>query len=244
MSTPPLSLSPSDLRFYSNLITKNIAMGGDVEKSANSAFTTGSKRHAATDEYEMQDGNAKPAAKTKTPSASTQDAVGRNGAGGSGVAGGEDENADEQMETPGASARMVDPRAADSKKSRDGAEGRDGENVYRESGSSKVRRREDEDGKEEDAAKRARVGEESRKYGIAGDSPSGVGVADDGRGGGGGGGGETQEQERQGDDERTAEERSAAEKAEKAKKAAAAKEKKEAAVKAARERFLARKNNA
>ncbi|CAM9948698.1 unnamed protein product, partial [Laminaria digitata] len=48
--------------FYSNLITKNIAMGGDVEKSANSAFTAGSKRHAATDDYDMQDGNAKPAA--------------------------------------------------------------------------------------------------------------------------------------------------------------------------------------
>jgi hypothetical protein len=31
--------------FYANLLTKNIAMGGDVEASAISAYTTGSKRH-------------------------------------------------------------------------------------------------------------------------------------------------------------------------------------------------------
>ncbi|CAM9714420.1 unnamed protein product [Hapterophycus canaliculatus] len=226
--------------FYSNLITKNIAMGGDVEKSANSAFTAGSKRHAATAEYEMQDGNAKPAAETPT-TASPQDTAtsgGEGGTGGRAAAAGETENADGQAESAGPSARMVDPRAASSKKSRDGAEGRDGENVYRESDSSRVRRREDGDA-EEDPAKRARMEEGSRRGETAGDSPPGIGVTDSG---GCGGGGETQEQERE-DDERTAEEKSAAEAEEKARKAASAKEKKEAAVKAARERFLARKKN-
>ncbi|CAN0074209.1 unnamed protein product [Scytosiphon promiscuus] len=207
-------------KFYSNLITKNIAMGGDVEKSANSAFTTGSKRHAATAEYEMQDGNAKPAAKAEP-------------AGG----GGDAEGTNVQTEPTGPSARMVDPRAADSKKNRDEAEERDGENVYRESGSSKVRRRGDVDA-EKDAVKRARVGEESRGGDTPDDPPSGVEVSDEG-----GVGGMVPEQERE-DDERTSEERKAAEVAEKTRKAVAAKEKKEAAVKAARERFLARKKNA
>jgi predicted phosphatase len=31
--------------FYQNLLTKNVAMGGDVEGSAVSAYTAGSKRH-------------------------------------------------------------------------------------------------------------------------------------------------------------------------------------------------------
>ncbi|CAM9515116.1 unnamed protein product [Chrysoparadoxa australica] len=44
--------------FYANLLTKNVAMGGDVEQHATSAFTTGSKRHAAVDEYEMNDKGA------------------------------------------------------------------------------------------------------------------------------------------------------------------------------------------
>ncbi|CAM9672290.1 unnamed protein product, partial [Phaeothamnion confervicola] len=39
--------------FYSNLLTKNVAMGGAVEH-ATSAFTVGSKRNAATRDYEMQ----------------------------------------------------------------------------------------------------------------------------------------------------------------------------------------------
>ncbi len=38
--------------FYSNLLTKNIAMGGSVEKHAKSSFTSGSKRHAVTVSYD------------------------------------------------------------------------------------------------------------------------------------------------------------------------------------------------
>ncbi|CAM9963385.1 unnamed protein product [Discosporangium mesarthrocarpum] len=40
--------------FYSNLMSKNIAMGGDVEKLAQSAFTTGSRRHEATALFDME----------------------------------------------------------------------------------------------------------------------------------------------------------------------------------------------
>ncbi len=38
--------------FYSNLLTKNIAMGGSVEEHAKSSFTSGSKRHAVTASYD------------------------------------------------------------------------------------------------------------------------------------------------------------------------------------------------
>ncbi len=38
--------------FYSNLLTKNIAMGGSVEEHAKSSFTSGSKRHTATATYD------------------------------------------------------------------------------------------------------------------------------------------------------------------------------------------------
>lgn len=228
-------------RFYSNLITKNIAMGGDVEKSANSAFTTGSKRHAATDDYDMQDGNAKASSKTaNTDTGDNSDDDGRGGGGGgksiqdeSGTA------ADDDDEAP--TARMVDPRAA-AVKSREGTggtgelvrdtpsagEGDDrSEVVVAQRGSDAtdsgaVRKREEGGGigEDTDGAKRARQG--------------GAGARE---------GGEEQEEDngqREGL-EVTEEEKREAEELEKAQKAAAAKAKKEAAVKAARERFLARK---
>lgn len=106
-------------RFYSNLITKNIAMGGDVEKSANSAFTTGSRRHAATDNYEMQDGN--DANKQKDRGSRKSDGSG------DAVAAREQngQEGEEDSVDHGPSARMVDPRAAASRKS--GAERAEGE---------------------------------------------------------------------------------------------------------------------
>ncbi|CAM9786008.1 unnamed protein product [Ectocarpus sp. 13 AM-2016] len=206
--------------FYSNLITKNIAMGGDVEKSANSAFTAGSKRHAATDEYEMQDGNEQAAATAKRKEAATAAAAvaseggPTNGAsqggreGREGRDGGEaDSSSGRTDESGGPTARMVDPRAGEQKKSRrDEAGVRDSE-----------RRRRDDSGEAVDnVTKRAR---------LAGEAAGGGGV-----------------EQRQ--DERTDEDKSAAEAADKAREAAAAKAKKEAAVRAARERFLARKKAA
>lgn len=109
--SPPCALSKSmkpwkyiyiKNRFYSNLITKNIAMGGDVETSANSAFTTGSKRHAITDEYEMQEGNPRKA--TVKAQNSLADANVENNENSDAGNGGSDPDAP--------SARMVDPRAA------------------------------------------------------------------------------------------------------------------------------------
>ncbi len=38
--------------FYSNLLTKNVAMGGSVEEHAKSSFTSGSKRHTETAAYD------------------------------------------------------------------------------------------------------------------------------------------------------------------------------------------------
>ncbi|CAN0221090.1 unnamed protein product [Ectocarpus sp. 12 AP-2014] len=205
--------------FYSNLITKNIAMGGDVEKSANSAFTAGSKRHAVTDEYEMQDGNEQAAATAKRKEAATAAAAvaseggpanGASQEGREGRDGGEaDSSPGRTDESGGPTARMVDPRAGEQKKSRrDEAGVRDSE----QSG----RRRDDSGEAVDNVAKRAR---------LAGEASGGGGV-----------------EQRQ--DERTDEEKSAAEAADKAREAAAAKAKKEAAVKAARERFLARKKAA
>lgn len=89
-----------------------------MEKSANSAFTAGSKRHAATDDYDMQDGNAKSAAVDAKSTTDTHEGEGEYSAaqaeavaallareeGGSDAAEGEDADAP--------SARMVDPRAA------------------------------------------------------------------------------------------------------------------------------------
>jgi coiled-coil domain-containing protein 55 len=53
--------------FYSNLLTKNIAMGGDVG-NATSAFTAGSKRHAVTAGLAM-DGSSSSSKASSTPSA-------------------------------------------------------------------------------------------------------------------------------------------------------------------------------
>ncbi|CAM9891783.1 unnamed protein product [Ectocarpus sp. 4 AP-2014] len=209
--------------FYSNLITKNIAMGGDVEKSANSAFTAGSKRHAATDEYEMQDGNEQAAATAKRKEAAAAAAAAAaseggpaNGASHGGKDDGEGRDGGEANSSPGRTdesdgptARMVDPRAGEQKKSRrDEAGVRDSERSGR--------RRDDSGEAVDNVAKRARLAREASD-----------------------GGGVEQRQ-----DERTDEEKSAAEAADKAREAAAAKAKKEAAVRAARERFLARKKAA
>ncbi|CAB1100989.1 unnamed protein product [Ectocarpus sp. CCAP 1310/34] len=200
--------------FYSNLITKNIAMGGDVEKSANSAFTAGSKRHAATDEYEMQDGNEQAAATAKRKGAAAAAAAASeggpaNGASQVGRDGGEaDSSPGRTDESGGPTARMVDPHAGEQKKStRDEAGVRDSERSGR--------RRDDSGEAVDNVAKRARLAGEASDGGV---------------------------EQRQ--DERTAEEKSAAEAADKAREAAAAKAKKEAAVRAARERFLARKKAA
>ncbi|CAM9885366.1 unnamed protein product [Ectocarpus sp. 12 AP-2014] len=208
--------------FYSNLITKNIAMGGDVEKSANSAFTAGSKRHAATDEYEMQDGNEQAAETAKRKGAATAAAaVASEGGPANGASqggrerregrdGGEaDSSPGRTDESGGPTARMVDPRTGEQKKSRrDEAGVRDSERSGR--------RRDDSGEAVDNVAKRARLVEEAS-----------------------GGGGVEQRQ-----DERTDEAKSAAEAADKARETAAAKAKKEAAVRAARERFLARKKAA
>ncbi|CAM9745801.1 unnamed protein product [Pylaiella littoralis] len=222
--------------FYSNLITKNIAMGGDVEKSANSAFTAGSKRHAATADYEMQDGSAK----AKTPYVrrkssddddgdddDDQDAAGTDMRAERGDKS-SPEKAHEQETDTGPTARMVDSRAAEAKRREAVPMGTRGHDE-----STAVRRREERDeddapGDPEGSAKRARLGEEGGAGASSGAS-SEVAVT---------GGGVQQPQEA------TAEEKSAVEELEKVKKAAAAKVKKEAAVKAARERFLARKKAA
>lgn len=217
--------------FYSNLITKNIAMGGDVEKSANSAFTAGSKRHAATADYEMQDGSAKaktPYVRRKSSDDDGDDDDDQDAAGTDMRAERGDksspEKADEQETDTGPTARMVDSRAAEAKRREAVPMGTRGHGE-----STAVRRREERDeddapGDPEGSAKRARLGEEGGAGASSGAS-SEVAVT---------GGGVQQPQEA------TAEEKSAVEELEKAKKAAAAKVK-EAAVKAARERFLARK---
>ncbi|CBJ26890.1 conserved unknown protein [Ectocarpus siliculosus] len=212
--------------FYSNLITKNIAMGGDVEKSANSAFTAGSKRHAATDEYEMQDGNEQAAATARRKEAAAAAAAASEGGPANGASQGGREGRDggdadsspgRTDESGGPTARMVDPRAGEQKKSRrDEAGVRDSERSGR--------RRGDSGEAVDNVAKRARLAGEASDGGDAS-------VGDDG--------GVEQRQ-----DERTDEEKSAAEAADKAREAAAAKAKKEAAVRAARERFLARKKAA
>lgn len=226
-------------------------MGGDVEKSANSAFTAGSKRHTATDDYEMQDGNDKVAAASKKRG---EEGVGAGA--GAGVRGGPElggsgdtsPGIEDEQEPAGPTARMVDPRAAESNiKSREEAAERrtgvavGGNDADRETGSAGgvqpgggtgVRRREEE-AAAGDAAKRARLGAEG-EGGMSNGASSGVEVAD---GGGGGGVREVEDQQ----EERTAEEQRAEEEREKAQRSAAAKAKKEAAVKAARERFLARK---
>lgn len=216
-------LVPVVYRFYSNLITKNIAMGGDVDKSAKSAFTAGSKRHAATDEYEMQDGNEQAAATAKRKEAAAA-ADGSEGGPANGASqGGRD--GDDAVNSPGRTdesdgltARMVDPRAGEPKNSTRDEEGvRDSERSGR--------RRDQSEEAVDNVAKRARRAGEASDGGDAS-------VAGDGRA------------EQQQQDERTDEEKSAAAAADKAREAAAAKAKKEAAVKAARERFLARKKAA
>lgn len=190
-------------------------MGGDVEKSANSAFTAGSKRHAATDEYEMQDGNAKKVPNEKDAFDETDsNAAATNGSN-------TESNAVPQEAAP--TARMVDHRAA-SAEGRVEARARQGEDVT-SSGGSKARRR--EEGTMDDArdgAKRVRrdqaeavEGEEKGKRVASGETDAADGKEED--------------------------ERREAEDLEKTRKAAAAKTRKDAAVKAARERFLARKNN-
>jgi coiled-coil domain-containing protein 55 len=60
--------------FYSNLLTKNIAMGGDVG-NATSAFTAGSKRHAVTAGLAM-DGSGSSSKPSSRPSAAATDDVG------------------------------------------------------------------------------------------------------------------------------------------------------------------------
>eukprot|EP00752_Nemacystus_decipiens_P014722 g13112.t1 len=238
--------------FYSNLITKNIAMGGDVEKSANSAFTAGSKRHAATDDYEMQDGNDRKSAGPAAPAGSKKGERRANDDDADDGAETVDDNnasspgneADDERAPAGPTARMVDPRAAASKRGREeqaagGLAGAaaEGVNAGREPGSAgggtaagsggsgdTVRHRKDDE-IAGGTAKRARLGEGEGKGEVPGGVSSGGWAAGAGHGG----------------EERTAEEKSAAEALEKAEKAAAAKAKKEAAIKAARERFLARK---
>lgn len=221
--------------FYSNLITKNIAMGGDVEKSANSAFTTGSKRNTATADYDMQHGNVEAGAKAK----GTDDAEEVNG----------DLSAKDEGGTPSTdgldnapTAKMVDPRAADARRNREASAGHEAEvsigdgtaraascsregkeqvpgvgvNAHENlagSGDGKGRRREDDE-RDGGYAKKAR----QREARPIGDDNEGVGGGDDG----------TQE-------------RTETEELERAQTAATAKAKKEAAIRAARERFLARK---
>lgn len=81
-------------------------MGGDVETSANSAFTTGSIRHAITDKYEMQDGNAK-----QKEGSGSHDRHARAQEEETSVSANDDaDDAYTDDNTP--SARMVDPRAA------------------------------------------------------------------------------------------------------------------------------------
>lgn len=221
-----------------------------METSANSAFTTGSKRHAITDRYEMQDGNDK-----KRESASTE-------AEGS-TCNGAQEDAYGDAYVP--SARMVDPRAAaaaiqkfqpgegvgtdekdrtlpnlalvadEGAAARRAEVGGDGGKVNEGSGSEvgdvnligKERRRDDTEqssnamedhGRGDRRNKRART--EGGEMAVeARDEEAAIEVS-------------TSEA-----DEKAAEE------SERVEKAAAAKAKKEAAVKAARERFLARKKS-
>lgn len=95
-------------------MTKNIAMGGDVEKSAQSAFTTGSKRHTATDHYEMQDGSAKGVGGGEGEGAGSANDSGHDAtdANSSAALTRDDEGREVGSDVP--SARMVDPRASSS----------------------------------------------------------------------------------------------------------------------------------
>lgn len=249
---------PLPRRFYSNLITKNIAMGGDVEKSANSAFTAGSKRHAATADYEMQDGNSKGkaavAAAGKSKSNRRDEDDDDDDVGGSAVLGGKSRSSagpeararavvSDEPEGAGPTARMVDPRAVESK-SKAEANRREGEAAGGHQGGGgggggKVRPREEEGAAGGKTAKRARLGEAGAGEGeVSGDvASSGVGAAGDG----GDGGGKREEDNQEEKEMRRTAEGKGAEELDKAQKAAAAKAKKDAAIKAARERFLARK---
>lgn len=258
-------------RFYSNLITKNIAMGGDVEKSAHSAFTTGSKRHAATDGHDMQDGNAK-SVDAKSNTKTHEDEGEYNAAQAEAVAallareeGGSDAGEGGDANAP--SARMVDPRSAATAAAGAGGRGdrgairtnREGERGGGDAGSKmatcstrgddrgdareaasevglssagdggKVRRRPDDaNGGGNGAAKRHRqqVDAEGAAGVGAGGAPSGMEVAD----------GEADQGKEGLEEERSAEDLERVQKAAVEKKA-----KKEAAIKSARERFLARK---
>lgn len=266
--------------FYSNLITKNIAMGGDVEKSANSAFTAGSKRHAATDDYDMQDGNAKPKA---VDSGSEGEGNAAQAEAVAALLEREEAGSDEERGEDGApSARMVDPRASAaaaagagdrggrdagrmnqpeqsrwgnvdagssaSPFSRRGDDRGDSRGALDESGVSgggdggggTVRRRPDDAGGDgEGAAKRHRLlVEEAGAAGVGGEgargAPSGAGAAD------------CEADQRKGveaglENDKTAEELEKVQKTSAAVAAMEKKAKKEAAIKSARERFLARK---
>lgn len=218
-------------RFYSNLITKNIAMGSDVEKAASSAFTAGSKRHTATADYEMQDGNAKPTAPAKSTGSGSGDIGNTHPT--------KDGNSpDMGGEKAAPTAKMVDPRSSGAATSteapsEDAVVSRTSTSTGQEAASDAVsgttRRREEEEREDGSAGKkRARQGEADgvdTQEGL-GDAGSGVGGADP----------KTPEEE-----EALQAERKVAEELEKMQNAIAAKAKRESAVKAARERFLARK---
>lgn len=227
-------------------------MGGDVEKSANSAFTAGSKRHAATADYEMEDGNLKSRGKA----GSTDDVVVREDVHDGPALKEGDFGSEKDGEGVAPSAKMIDPCAAYARKNRDlsvgkgGADGGGGRKVRDsqsqkqsnggdagsaavdgkdsdKAGAGKSRPREEGTGDNgSDTVKRARQEEagfgEDRKGAAAGLAPSGVAS--------------------EGGQEETEEERKAAEKLEKAKKEEVAKARRGAAIMAARERFFARKN--
>lgn len=58
--------------FYANLLTKNISMGGDIERNSVSAYTAGSKRQRGMEEQggAIKDARAEPApAAPATPAA-------------------------------------------------------------------------------------------------------------------------------------------------------------------------------
>ena len=222
-------------RFYSSLITKNIAMGGGGEKSASlAASRTEPNRQGGAGNDEVHRGGSGEKAGAGHERATDDNKEGVDGGVGS------TSKADSNLEgDDGPTAKMVDPRAtaANVKEDRnprdDEASAAQASSAFSENaeveaisdgGKGGGRRRIEQDGEEDGARKRARVEATAGGAPEYGETRE---VLEAGRGDDGG---------RKGTEVATGENIT-----EEAEKAAVAKARKEAAIKAARERFLSRK---
>lgn len=164
-------MRPAARRFYSSLLTKNIAMGGDVETSAHSAFTAGSKRFEATDRYDLQEGEeASPVG-----GGSSGDGAGGRGDGDDGMdesdksgASGPADGVEAGDDGGGPSARLVDPRASStSKRSRETGDG-----AGEEAKGSDARRPSERGASSNSRSRDGNEGGIERSSGDAGDGPA------------------------------------------------------------------------